>query len=355
MREFWAGKKVLVTGHTGFKGSWLSAWLLEMGAELAGIALEPETNPSLFEQLGLANRLSHHIADIRDSGMVAEIIAGFQPEIVMHLAAQPLVIRSYNDPLETWSTNVIGTANVLEGLRKIDGKCAAVMVTTDKVYENLEWEFGYRETDRLGGHDPYSASKAATELVCSSWRKSFFTETGDIRMATARAGNVIGGGDWAENRIVPDIARALMKGEEIVVRNPAATRPWQHVLDPLYGYLRLAQALFEPGGSEVSDSFNFGPNLDAQRPVSDLVEASLSIWPGKAEYGVPNPGAVHEAGRLALNIERAAHRLGWRPVWDFNQAVSATMEWYRSASTGSTEAIGRITSAQIRQFEDAIS
>jgi len=354
MRDFWCEKRVLVTGHTGFKGSWLSAWLLDMGADVLGIGLEPDTDPSLFMQLELADRLDHRICDIRDAQKVAKIVDSFQPDIVLHLAAQPLVIRSYDYPLETWSTNVIGTANVLEAIRTVTGQCAAVMVTTDKVYENLEWEYGYRENDRLGGHDPYSASKAAAELVSASWRKSFFSKQGNIRVATARAGNVIGGGDWADNRIVPDIARALMTGEKVVVRNPAATRPWQHVLDPLFGYLKLAQFLFEGPTEGFADSYNFGPNPEAQRPVADLVEASLKVWPGEAEFGIPNPHAVHEAGLLSLNIERSAHHLDWRPIWGFEEAVTATMEWYRSAGETDNGAIQKLTSAQIRQFENAI-
>lgn len=352
MNKFWSGKRVLVTGHTGFKGSWLSAWLLKRGAVVTGIALEPDGTQALFDQLDIAGAIDHHIEDIRDAGVISRIVKSCSPEVVFHLAAQPLVLRSYADPLETWSTNVMGTAHLLDALRAIDHRCAAVIVTTDKVYQNNEWEFGYRETDRLGGHDPYSSSKAATEIACATWRSSFFNQKPDFRLASARAGNVIGGGDWSENRIIPDLARALDAGEPVTVRNPGATRPWQHVLDPLYGYIQLAERLFNSDDPKLEDAFNFGPSPEAQRPVRDLIETALKYWPGKAEFHDPDPGSAHEAGKLALNIERAKHLLDWSPIWDFETAVSQTMAWYQAAASGAD--MRAATHSQLEQFENAV-
>jgi CDP-glucose 4,6-dehydratase len=284
---FWAGKRVLITGHTGFKGSWLSLWLSELGALVSGLSLEPDTKPSLFKQLQLEPRLHNHwIADIRDLAAVEVAVVTSQPQVMIHLAAQSLVRRSYRDPLGTWATNVQGSLHILEALKILQHPCAVVMVTTDKVYENQEWDFGYRESDRLGGHDPYSASKGAAELAIASWRSSFrgsaAHQTPYLAIASARAGNVIGGGDWAEDRIVPDAMRALAASETILVRQPTATRPWQHVLEPLGGYLRLAEYLYtaqaSPAGpiapeqNPFASAFNFGPALESNRSVRELVE-----------------------------------------------------------------------------------
>jgi len=262
-RAFWRGRRVLLTGHTGFKGSWLAFWLTELGAQVTGIALPPETEPNLFDQLELAQRLEHRLGDLRDPDVLAELVTETQPEVVLHLAAQPLVRRSYVEPASTWATNVMGTIHLLEALRRLETPCAAVLITTDKVYRNNEWLYGYRENDPLGGHDPYSASKAAAEIAIASWRSSFCGpgahQTPHLRIATARAGNVIGGGDWAADRIVPDAIRALAAGQPIPVRNPLATRPWQHVLDCLAGYLLYAQTLEER--EIVADALNFGPPL----------------------------------------------------------------------------------------------
>ncbi len=328
---FWAGKRVLVTGHTGFKGSWLSLWLSELGAQVSGLSLEPETHPSLFNQLQLERRLKHHwIADIRDFGAVADAVEASQPQVVLHLAAQPLVRRSYRDPLGTWATNVQGSLHVLEALKVLQHPCAVVMVTTDKVYENQEWDYGYREADRLGGHDPYSASKAAAELAIASWRSSFCGsaghQTSSLAIATARAGNVIGGGDWSEDRIVPDATRALSAGEPIPVRNPLATRPWQHVLEPLGGYICLSQALLSDSRPPC-EAFNFGPTLASNRPVEELVTAMLSQWPG-SWLDQRDLAPPHEANLLHLQIDKAYHRLGWAPCWDFATTVQRTVEWY---------------------------
>ena len=349
---FWRGRSVLVTGHTGFKGAWLSFWLTRLGARVTGLALPPETTPSLFDQLGLAESLDHRVGDIRDAATVRSAVAAADPDIVLHLAAQPLVLRGYRDPLGTWATNVMGTAHLLDALRGHDRPCAAVIVTTDKVYRNREWDFSYRETDRLGGHDPYSASKAAAELAVDSWRQSFLRD-GLVRVASARAGNVIGGGDWSENRIVPDLVRALAAGQEIAVRNPRATRPWQHVLEPLGGYLRLARLLHDSAEPVLQDTFNFGPGSEAHRSVRDLVEQSLRHWPG-VWRDASDPAAPHEAGKLALTIDRARATLGWAPVWDFAATIGRTIDWYRASLAGGGDARA-LTTADIDAYEAAVT
>lgn len=330
--SFWAGKRVLVTGHTGFKGSWLCEMLLAKGAQVSGLALEPDTSSALFDQLGLSTRMDHAIGDIRDAALVAARLRETKPQVVLHLAAQPLVRRSYREPLDTWSTNVMGTAHVLEAVRKLDAPCAVVVVTTDKVYENREWEHPYRETDPLGGHDPYSASKAGTELVAESWRKAFFART-CIRLATARAGNVIGGGDWSEDRILPDLARAFGTGRQLLVRNRHAVRPWQHVLDPLAGYLLLAERLSGPEAARFETGFNFGPEPADQRSVGALVTVAQQHWAGDWTDAT-DPTVPHEAGQLSLSIERARLVLGWQPRWDFARAVAETVGWYRDVTAG---------------------
>lgn len=332
---FWNGKRVLLTGHTGFKGSWLALWLLELGAKVCGVALEPEQRPNLFEQLRLAARLDHRLGDIRDPAVLSQVTADVQPEVVLHLAAQPLVRRSYSEPLATWDTNVMGTIHLLEALRTLEQPCTAVLITTDKVYRNNEWLYGYRENDPLGGHDPYSSSKAAAELAIASWRASFCGtaphQTSYLRIASARAGNVIGGGDWAADRIVPDAMRALGLKEPIAVRNPAATRPWQHVLEPLSGYLLLAERL--TAQPELADAFNFGPQLEANRSVQALVEEALRHWPGQWR-DQSDPNSPHEAGLLNLVIDKAHHQLGWAPRWDFSTTVARTVAWYRRVQEG---------------------
>ncbi|MFN6189379.1 MAG: CDP-glucose 4,6-dehydratase [Planctomycetia bacterium] len=324
-----AGARVLVTGHTGFKGSWLCEWLLALGADVTGYALEPDTTPSLFAQLGLADRLRHHVGDIRDAGAVGKLVDATRPRFVFHLAAQPIVRRSYREAHYTWETNVMGTINVLEALRRLEEPCAAVMVTTDKCYENREWLFGYRENDPLGGHDPYSSSKAGAELAIASWRSSFFTEGHPVRIASARAGNVIGGGDWAEDRIVPDSMRALSRGEPIHVRNPSATRPWQHVLEPDSGYLALAAALaLRPEDRRLDSAFNIGPGHDANQPVRNLVAETLRHWPGEW-IDHSSATAPHEASLLQLDNGKIEAIVGWRPAWTFREAVGRTVAWYR--------------------------
>lgn len=347
------GRRVLVTGHTGFKGAWLSEWLLALGADVWGLALEP-LEPSLFSQLGLAQRLHHSIGDIRDPAAVARTMREARPEYVFHLAAQPLVRLSYAQPVDTYATNVLGTIHVLETLRSLASPCAAVFVTTDKCYENLETARSYREEDPLGGHDPYSSSKGACEIAIASWRRSFFRNH-RVKIASARAGNVIGGGDWALDRIVPDCVRALQRHETIKVRNPASTRPWQHVLEPLSGYLWLAACLMDPhlapGTGTLDSAFNFGPMPEATRTVAELVETALSHWPGHWQ-DCRDPNAVHEAQLLSLAIDKARIQLGWGPTWDFAATVQQTITWYRKASEPSFQA-GSLTRAQISAYVHA--
>ncbi|WP_216647196.1 CDP-glucose 4,6-dehydratase [Roseovarius sp. THAF9] len=329
---FWQGKKVLLTGHTGFKGSWLMLWLENLKAEVFGMALPCETMPCLFDQLFPDGHPGHHIGDIRDSALVKQRIEQVQPDVILHLAAQPLVLRSYHHPLETWQTNVMGSAHILDAIKGCDRHISVVMVTTDKVYENREWVHAYRETDRLGGHDPYSSSKAACELLVDSYRKSFFADA-PVSIATARAGNVIGGGDWADNRIVPDLVRAVARSDDLEVRNPEAMRPWQHVLDPLAGYLILAEKLWHD--ASLAEGFNFGPDVADQRSVCALVEAALTRWPG-TWHDASDPAQPHEAGRLTLTTDKAQTRLRWRPRWSFDQAVAYTIDWYRATHEGAS-------------------
>jgi CDP-glucose 4,6-dehydratase len=339
-RAFWQGRKVLLTGHTGFKGSWLALWLNELGAQVTGLALAPEEGLNLFNQLQLERLLNHRLGDIRDPDLLKAIVAETQPEVVLHLAAQPLVRLSYREPVATWATNVMGTIHLLDALRLLDQPCSAVLITTDKVYRNNEWLYGYRENDPLGGHDPYSSSKAAAEIAIASWRSSFCGmsphQTPHLRVASARAGNVIGGGDWALDRIVPDAMRALRRGEPIGVRNPGATRPWQHVLEPLGGYLLLAENLYS--SAELASAFNFGPQLEANRPVRELVEEALRHWPGLWQ-DQSDPSAPHEASLLNLVIDKAHHQLGWAPRWDFSTTVERTVNWYRRVQEGQASAL----------------
>ncbi|MBC8127952.1 MAG: CDP-glucose 4,6-dehydratase [Gloeobacteraceae cyanobacterium ES-bin-144] len=327
--NIYQGKTVWLSGHTGFKGAWLARWLLLLGARVHGFSLLPATSPSLFEQLDLESLLEHEIADVCDADAVKRSLLRVQPDFVFHLAAQALVRFSYRYPLETYATNVMGTAHVLDALRLLEKKCAAVIVTTDKCYENREMDCAYSEEDSLGGHDPYSSSKGAAEIVTSSYRRSFF-QVSDVRIASARAGNVIGGGDWALDRIVPDCIRALQQGESIPVRNPHATRPWQHVLEPLSAYLWLAAQLYQSkdSDSQFTTAFNFGPEKEANRNVGDLVREIVKNWPGNWD-DASDPNAVHEAKLLMLSTEKAKRVLQWRPTWQFESAVARTVEWYR--------------------------
>ncbi|MCS7091151.1 MAG: CDP-glucose 4,6-dehydratase [Verrucomicrobiota bacterium] len=327
---FYSGRRVLVTGHTGFKGAWLSLWLRRLGAEVHGFSLPPPTQPSFYELLPAGTFASETTGDLRNLAAMQSAMQRVQPEVVFHLAAQALVRRSYAEPLDTFLINAVGTAHLLEAVRQLERPCVTVVVTSDKCYENREWVFAYRENDPLGGHDVYSMSKAAAELVVQAWDRSFFQP--DPRcgpLATVRAGNVIGGGDYAADRIVPDCVRALLAGRPIPVRRPGAVRPWQHVLECLSGYLWLAARLAgQPKDSPLCGPFNFGPDPSAQQSVRTLVETVLRHWPGRWE-DVSDPKAPHEAGLLTLAIEKAAHLLGWRPVWGFDRAVEQTVAWYR--------------------------
>lgn len=357
LRDVFDGKRVALTGHTGFKGAWMSEWLVRLGAEVSGLALAPPTSPSLFEQLGLRDRMDSREGEIRDPVVVDRFIADVRPDYVFHLAAQPLVRASYAEPVKTWETNVLGTVHVLEALRKVGHPCVGVFITTDKVYRNREWDFGYREADALGGHDPYSSSKAAAELAIASWSQSFRDESIGLRLASVRAGNVIGGGDWAQDRLVPDAIRALQEGKPIRVRNPHATRPWQHVLEPLSGYLMLAAQL--SNGSEASYreqvaeglAYNFGPQVVSNRSAEQLISEVLKWWPGAWEDG-SEAQAVHEAGKLHLSSDRAWHRLGWRPRWGFAETIEKTVTWYRRVHEG--EAPLDVTGEQIGAYESGM-
>jgi CDP-glucose 4,6-dehydratase len=320
------GRRVLVIGHTGFKGSWLTLWLSEIGAKVTGLALPPNTIPNHWSLLDLD--IPQYLQDIRDAEAVVSIIKETRPEIVFHLAAQPLVRQSYRNPLETWSTNVMGTANVLEACRKTPSVRAIVVVTSDKCYENKEWTKPYCESDRLGGYDPYSASKAAAELVSASYRSAFFDSSDTPLLATARAGNVIGGGDWSEDRLIPDLVRAITNNAPLEIRSPNATRPWQHVLESLGGYLALGQKLLE-GKREFAESWNFGPELEGNRSVSELLTQLKANWPGILWQGIQQP-QPHEANLLNLDSAKAKSRLGWHPVWTFDETLTATSEWYSS-------------------------
>lgn len=329
--EFWRGKKVFLTGHTGFKGSWLALWLKSMGAIVKGYALEPSTNPNLYEIVGVNDLLESEINDIRDLPGLSSSLNSFCPDIVFHMAAQPLVRASYKDPIETYSTNVMGTVNLLEAARQCPSVKAVINITTDKCYENDERLDGYIESDPMGGKDPYSSSKGCAELVTSAYRESYYKDQ-NIGLASVRAGNVIGGGDWAEDRLVPDILRAFQQGHEVIIRNPHATRPWQHVLEPLSGYLLLAQKIYSDT-IHYSGGWNFGPKDDGERSVEWILNKMQELWPGsrwKLDMG-DNP---HEAMLLKLNINKAHDLLDWTPTWDLEKTLSKIIEWHRKWVNG---------------------
>ena len=329
--QFWRGKRVLLTGHTGFKGAWLALWLQRLGAEVTGVALAAPTTPNLFELARVAQGMTSHRCDVRDAQALAALVKQARPEVVIHLAAQALVRASYRDPLQTFSTNTMGTAHLLDALRGLQGTRVAVMVTTDKVYRNLEHPYPYREDDTLGGYDPYSASKAASELVIASYRDAFLSQQG-VAVASARAGNVIGGGDWAEDRLIPDCVRAWLAGQTLVIRRPDAIRPWQHVLEPLAGYLRLAEALWHQPG--LAGAYNLGPPTDEAATVKTVVELARSPREICAVSYENDSDAVHEAGWLALETAKARTQLGIHPRWTLADAVHRTMAWYRAQHAG---------------------
>ena len=329
---FWKNKKVLITGHTGFKGAWLSLWLQDLGAKVIGISLDSPTTPSLYEQANVAKGMISLRQDIRNGEAIKQLFQQHKPEIVFHLAAQPLVRLSYREPVETYEINVMGSLHVLEGIRSVDSVRSAVMITTDKCYQNKEWVWGYRETDTLGGHDPYSSSKGAAELLISSYRNSYFPQDKysehKTAIASARAGNVIGGGDWADDRLIPDIIRAFQNNKEVVIRNPKSTRPWQHVLEPLSGYLKLAEQL-EKNGDQYAEAWNFGPAEIDAHPVQWIVEKMAKLWGENANWINDKSEHPHEANYLKLDCSKAHMKLNWYPRWDLSETLLRIVEWHK--------------------------
>ncbi len=328
----WRGKRVLVTGHTGFKGGWLTLRLALLSADVCGFALAPTTQPSLFEAARIGEVCRSEIGDIRDRARLKAVVDDFRPEVVFHLAAQALVRSSYRDPYETYSTNVMGLISLLETLRGAPSVRCIVNVTSDKCYENREWIWGYRESDPLGGFDPYSSSKGCAELVTASWRRAFFAPMG-VALASGRAGNVIGGGDWSEDRLVPDFIRAISRNAELVIRSPRATRPWQHVLEPLAGYMRVAERLLQ-GNTEAADSWNFGPESESVRDVEWVARTLCSVWGGNARMRIHPDATYHEAHNLMLDISKARVRLGWLPRWTISEALEKVVRWHKAHSAG---------------------
>ena len=347
LSDTFSGKRVIITGDTGFKGSWLAMMLLELGAEVHGYALPPEHKDGHYNLLGLKDRINHQDGDIRDLDGMLSFIDSVQPEFLFHLAAQPRVGRSYDEPKLTFDTNVGGSVNILECVKSVASLKAVVYITSDKCYRNNEWVWGYRESDELGGHDPYSASKAAAELVLSAYVDSFFSDRDGFGIASARAGNVIGGGDWSDSRIVPDCVRSIRDGEPIILRSPDSTRPWQHVLEPLAGYLQLAMSLYK-SPKEFGGSWNFGPRGDAIRTVEDLASGIVGYW-GQGSVEVNRDTAsFHEARLLHLNCDRATFELRWAPKWDFDRTVLETASWYKEVSNG--EPAHDVTCRQIHAY-----
>lgn len=349
--DIFKGKRVLVTGATGFKGSWLCEWLLKLGANVTGFSLPPQSDALLFDQLRLRDRIDQHDGDIRDFSRVTTVFEKAQPDVVIHLAAQSLVRESYVDPKYTFDTNVGGGANLLEAVRLSPSVKSLVFITTDKCYKNRDWDWGYREVDELGGHDPYSASKAAVELVFSGYQNSFFLDRVSFGAATARAGNVIGGGDWSKDRIVPDCMRAVMAGNDIIVRNPTSTRPWQHVLDPLSGYLEIAKQVLE-GNVDAQGAWNFGPDPGNVRSVRELADKVVEVWGNGHVMERTDPNAPHEARLLTLTSEKAKARLGWHSRLDFEQAVAQTVMWYKRIYEGCDPI--QVTDSDIEQYQRCV-
>ncbi|MCJ8294565.1 MAG: CDP-glucose 4,6-dehydratase [Oceanospirillaceae bacterium] len=326
--SFWKGKRVFLTGHTGFKGSWLSLWLCELGAIVKGYALAPNTTPSLYEEARVAEKIDSELGDIRNFQQLQASMIGFNPDILIHMAAQPLVRLSYREPIETYEINVMGTVKVLEAARACPNIKSIVSVTTDKCYENREWEWGYRENEPMGGHDPYSNSKGCAELVTSAYRSSFLAEKG-VGLASARAGNVIGGGDWADDRLIPDILHAFEQDRPVIIRNPKSTRPWQHVLEPLSGYLVLAQELYK-APQEYAEGWNFGPKDEDVKPVAWILDKMVENWHGSAHWELDNTAHPHEAGYLKLDISKARSRLNWQPNWNLAETLERITNWHQA-------------------------
>jgi len=349
--SFWKGKRVFLTGHTGFKGGWLSLWLASMGAKVTGYALTPNIAPNLYNVLAIDSLIEKsHIADIRDIGILRKAMSVAKPDVVIHMAAQPLVGYSYANPVETYSTNVMGTVHVLEGTRNIESVRATIVVTTDKCYENKEWAWGYRENEPMGGYDPYSNSKGCAELVTSAYRQSYFSSPNSINMvASARAGNVIGGGDWSEDRLIPDAIKSFEAGKPLMIRNPMATRPWQYVLEPLAGYLILAQALFEQGPAFAS-GWNFGPRDEDNRSVQEVVDLLASSWGDSARWKNEGSEWPHEAHLLKLDCSKARADLGWTPKWNLEKAVEKIIEWQKAFQAKRN--MQEMSLRQIREFQN---
>lgn len=349
----WAGRRVFLTGHTGFKGGWLALWLSQMGATVRGYALDPATKPSLLETATIADHIEDLRGDIRDAARLDEAIISFKPDVVFHLAAQALVRASYADPIGTYETNVIGTARVLDAVRRTPSVRAVVSVTTDKVYDNKEWHWGYRETDPLGGYDPYSSSKACTELVSAAYRQSYFPldtwSEHHVALATARAGNVIGGGDWSQDRLIPDLIQGFLKNEPVLIRRPQAIRPWQHVLEPLAGYIRLAEHLLQDDAPRYASAYNFGPSDDDAKPVAWIADHLANAWGNKASWSLDTEEGVHEAGYLKLDSSRAHAELDWHPRLHLPQALDWTLDWFRAHVAG--EDMQQFTLQQIAAYE----
>jgi len=348
---FWQGKRVFVTGHSGFKGSWLSLWLSQLGASVTGFSLPPPTRPSLFEEAGVAKHTHCFEGDIRDPAALRQALNSSAPEIVIHMAAQSIVRASYQDPLGTYLTNVMGTANLMDAIRTCKSVRAVVVITSDKCYENQEWIWPYREDDRLGGHDPYSSSKACAELLVSSYRNSYFplerySEHG-VSIATARAGNVIGGGDWAKDRLIPDLMRGFSAGEVVNIRNPGAIRPWQHVLEPLRGYLMLAEKVYAAGAS-FSGGWNFGPNYADAKPVEWIVRRIASLWGAGAAFNFDAGNHPHEANLLKLDWSKAASELNWEPAFSIERTIEFTVDWYRRWTAG--EPAASLVNRQLEEY-----
>ncbi|HOP41030.1 MAG TPA: CDP-glucose 4,6-dehydratase [Geobacteraceae bacterium] len=346
-KEFWTDRSVFLTGHTGFKGGWFSLWLQSMGASVTGYALEPSTRPSLFHAAHVAEGMRSIIADVRDPDQLLHAMQESKPDIAFHFAAQPLVRASYRNPTETYATNVMGTVNFLEAIRQIPSVRVAIVVTSDKCYENLEILRGYREDDALGGSDPYSSSKGCSELVVAAYRRSFFHNRG-VAVATVRAGNVIGGGDWSEDRLIPDMVRAFSSEQTLFLRYPGAVRPWQHVLEPLRGYLMLAEVLWNDG-SDNAGGWNFGPRDEDARQVLEVVKIAAEIWGSGARWGIDGTIAPHEANLLRLDCSRARTRLGWEPLMVLEETLQWTISWYAAHQAGNSD-MHRITEQQIREY-----
>jgi CDP-glucose 4,6-dehydratase len=352
-KSFWYGKRVFITGHTGFKGSWLCLWLQELGAIVTGYSLKPPTQPNLFELSNCGNNMNSLIGDVRDYDRLSKEIANANPEIVFHLAAQPLVLNSYNDPIETYSTNVMGVVNLFEAARKVGKNIKVIInVTTDKCYENKEWHWSYRENEPMGGFDPYSSSKGCSELITNAFRNSYFNPNNysnhGLCISTARAGNVIGGGDWAENRLIPDIMNSLISNKTIIIRYPNAIRPWQHVLEPLSGYLCLANKMYNDG-QRFSEAWNFGPYENDVKSVDWIVNRITNLWGANAGYKIQETDKLHEATYLKLDISKAINRLNWKPTWNIEQSLELIVEWYKIFNNN--ENIRNISLKQIQLFE----